>query len=52
MKKIRGWFEDFEIVFSTDTRTMSFSDMDVLVHSMLKEEGADVLLCEVNWEEL
>jgi hypothetical protein len=50
MKHIRATFEDFEVEFAIGSRenqdTVSITQ---LAYEMLKEEGADCLLSEVEW---
>jgi hypothetical protein len=53
MIKIRTWFENFEVIFSlgsSETGTFNTTDIDQLAYEILKEEGADLLLSEVEWE--
>ena len=53
MQKIRAYFEDFEVIFSlgsSETGTFNTADIDQLAYEILKEEGADLLLSEVEWE--
>ena len=53
MIKIRTWFEKFEVIFSlgsSETGMFNTTDIDQLAYEILKEEGADLLLSEVEWE--
>jgi len=53
MKHIKATFEDFEVEFAIGTRenqdTVSITQ---LAYEILKEEGADCLLSEVEWVSL
>ncbi len=53
MQQIRAYFENFEVIFSlgsSETGTFNTTDIDQLAYEILKEEGADLLLSEVQWE--
>jgi len=53
MKQIRAYFENFEVIFSlgsAEASTFNTTEIDQLAYEILKEEGADCLLSEVEWE--
>ena len=53
MKRIKATYEDFEVIFSlgsAETGYFRTTDIDQLAYEILKEEGADLLLSEVEWE--
>jgi len=53
MKQIRADFENFEVIFSlgsAEASTFNTTEIDQLAYEILKEEGADCLLSEVEWE--
>jgi hypothetical protein len=53
MQQIRAYFENFEVIFSlgsAETGYFRTTDIDQLAYEILKEEGADCLLSEVEWE--
>ena len=53
MQQIRAYFENFEVIFSlgsAETGYFRTTDIDQLAYEILKEEGADLLLSEVEWE--
>ena len=52
-QQIRAYFENFEVIFSlgsSETGTFNTTVIDQLAYEILKEEGADLLLSEVQWE--
>ena len=51
MKRIKATYEDFEVEFAMGSReNHSTVTITQLAYEMLKEEGADCLLSEVEWE--
>ena len=53
MQQIRAYFENFEVIFSLGSSESGYyntTDIDQLAYDILKEEGADLLLSEVEWE--
>jgi len=50
MKHIKATYEDFEVEFHIGSReNHSIVNITQLAYEMLKEEGADCLLSEVEW---
>jgi hypothetical protein len=50
MKRIKATYEDFEVEFAMGSReNHSTVTITQLAYEMLKEEGADCLLSEVEW---
>ena len=51
MKLIKATFEDFEVEFRIGSAE-NHINIDQLAYEILKEDGADCLLSEVEWEEV
>ena len=52
MKRYRAFFEGYEVTFDMYSSEMHEIGVTVMAHMLLKHEGADVLLSEVQWEEV
>lgn len=50
MKRIKATYEDFEVEFNIGSREdHSIVNITQLAYEILREEGADCLLSEVEW---
>jgi hypothetical protein len=47
--KFRAWFDDHEVTFTIGA-ALNHINIDQIAYEMLKDEGADLLLSEVEWE--
>ena len=49
MKRISASFEEFEVTFTIGA-ALNHINIDQIAYEMLKDEGADLLLSEIEWE--
>ncbi len=50
MKTYRAFFEEFEVTFTMYPAEVHEIGVTEMAHLLLKQEGADVLFSEVQWE--
>lgn len=53
-KQYRAFFEEYEVIFGLYPAGREQHEMHIteMAHMLLKQEGADVLFSEVQWEEV